>query len=92
MDCGKGMTVFVTNNGFDIILQGDEEIVLSAERLVDCSNQYLLDLAFRYRAGIAEKAGVFKPADAAPDNRFFTTVVPVNPAVKLTAATTDDHV
>ena len=35
IDCGKGMTVFVTNYGFDIFLQRDEKMIFISQCLVD---------------------------------------------------------
>jgi len=59
--------------------------------LVDCGNQYLLNGALQYRAGIAELAGVFQAADAPPDDGLFATIVPVNPAENLAAFAANDY-
>ena len=51
----------------------------------------MLNLAFRNRAGIAEKAGVFQPAGTAPNDRLFTSIVPMYSAENLTAFATYDY-
>lgn len=68
-----------------------KEGVLVAQCLVDGGDKYLLDVAFRDRAGVAEQAGVFQATDAAPDDGFLPTVVPVNPAKYLATVTEYNH-
>jgi hypothetical protein len=65
----------VIKEGFDVVLQGGKGIVLSTGRFMDCSDQHLLDLAFRHRSCITEKTGISQPADAVPNNRLFPPVV-----------------
>ena len=65
---GKRLAFFKFQNSFDVLLQGGEEGVLVTPCLIDGGNQHLLNLAFRHGAGVAEQPGVFKSADAPPDD------------------------
>ena len=42
-------------------------------------------------SGVAFQSCGFKPADAAPDNRFNSTIVSVEPSKHFTAFTADDN-
>ena len=79
------MTVFATNNGFDIFLQCDEKMIFITQCLVDGRDHHLLNGALQYRASIAELAGVFQAADAPPDDGFLSAVVPVDSAEDFSA-------
>ena len=81
----------MAQDGFDVFLEYGKEGVLVAERLINSANQYLFNGALQYRASVAEQAGVFQPAYAAPDNGFLPTVVPVNSAEYLAAVAADNH-
>lgn len=91
VDLSQGLVVLLAEDGGDVVLQNGKEGIFPAQRIIDGGDQYLFDGAFRYRAGIAEQAGVFQPADAAPDNRFLPMVVPVDSAENLAAVTADIH-
>ena len=51
----------------------------------------MLDCAFKYCASIAEQTGVLQPTNAAPDDGFLSSVVPMYSAKNLTAFATDDY-
>ncbi|MPM90567.1 hypothetical protein SDC9_137688 [bioreactor metagenome] len=86
------MALFGFQNGFNVLLQSDEEGILVTPCLIDSGDQHLLNLAFRHCAGIAEQPGIFKTADTPPDDGLLATVVPMNPAVKLSAAAAKNDV
>lgn len=52
IDCGKGMTVFVTNYGFDIFLQRDEKMIFITQCLVEEIAAQLDAIASEYFGGI----------------------------------------
>ncbi len=59
---------------------------------IDGGDQNLLDLTFRHRARVAEQTRVFELADAALNHRFFAPIIPMNPAIKLSAGAAENDV
>jgi len=92
VDVSQGCVVFMAYDSFDVALKDGKEGVLVAECLIDSGNEHLLNGAFEYRAGITELAGIFQSADAAPNDRLFASVVPMNPAEKFAATSAYNHI
>lgn len=66
-------------------------MIFIAQCLVDCCDHYLLKGDPRHCSCIAEQAGVFQAADAPPNHRLFTPVIPVHPAEHLAAIAADNY-
>lgn len=58
--------------------------------MIDGFNNSILKNQLIDGASVAFQSGGFKPADAAPDNRFNSTIVPVEPSEHFTAFSADD--
>jgi hypothetical protein len=74
----SGFVVSLTQHGLNVFLQGGEESVLPAQRIIDGGDYRLLD-------------GVFQPADAPPDDGFLPMVVPMDSAENLVAVSANNH-
>lgn len=59
VNIGQGLVVSFTEDGGDVVLQGGKEGLFPAKRIIDGGDHHLLDDAFWYRTGIAEKTGIF---------------------------------
>ena len=62
-----------------------------AEHLVDCLDDSILKDQLVDGSGVAFLAGGFQPADAAPDDGFATSIVPVDSAEHFTTFATNDN-
>ena len=62
-----------------------------SEHLVDCLDDGILKGQFVDGSGVAFQSCGFQPADAAPDDRFNATIVPVEPSEHFAAFTADDN-
>ena len=58
--------------------------------MIDCFDDNILNNQLIDGASVAFKSGGFQPADAAPDNGFDSSVVPVEPSEHFTAFSADD--
>ena len=56
-----------------------------SKHLVDCLDDSILKDQLVNGSGVAFQSGRFQPADAAPDDRFNSTIVPVEPSKHFTA-------
>ena len=62
-----------------------------SKHLVDCLDDSILKDQLVDGSGVAFQSSGFQPADAAPDDRFNSTIVPVEPSKHFTAFTADDN-
>ena len=74
---------------------GDFACVISlatfvSKHLVDCLDDSILKNQLVDGSGVAFQSSGFKPADAAPDDRFNSTIVPVEPSEHFTTFSADD--
>lgn len=61
-----------------------------SEHLVDCLDDGILKGQFVDGSGVTFQSGGFQPADAASDNRFNSTIVPVEPSEHFATFSADD--
>ena len=61
-----------------------------SEHLVDCLDDGILKGQFVDGSGVTFQSGGFQPADAASDNRFNSTMVPVEPSEHFATFSADD--
>ena len=61
-----------------------------SKHLVDCFDDSILKDRFVNGSGVAFQSSGFKPADAMPDDRFNSTIVPVEPSEHFTAFSADN--
>lgn len=61
-----------------------------SKHLVDCFDDSILKDQFVNGSGVAFQSCGFKPAAATPDDRFNSTIVPVEPEEHFTALAADD--
>jgi hypothetical protein len=59
VDIRQILVTFAAYDGSDVVPQSNKERIFIAECLIDGFDCNLLNLAFRHRAGVAEKTGVF---------------------------------
>ena len=61
-----------------------------SKHLVDSFDNSILKDQFIDGSGVAFQSGRFQSADAAPDDRFNSTIIPVEPSEHFTAFSADD--
>ena len=61
-----------------------------SKHLVDSFDNSILKDQLGNGSGVAFQSGRFQPADAAPDDRFNSSIVPVEPSKHFTTFTADD--
>ena len=61
-----------------------------SKHLIDCLDDSILKDQLIDGSGVAFQSSGFKPADAAPDDRFNSTIVPMEPSEHFTAFSADD--
>ena len=61
-----------------------------SKHLVDCFDDSILKDQLVDDSGVAFQSSGFQPADAAPDDRFNSTIVPVEPSEHFATFSADD--
>ena len=61
-----------------------------SKHLVDCFDDSILKDQLVDGSGVAFQSSGFQPADAAPDDRFNSTIVPVEPSEHFATFSADD--